>query len=113
MADNHGHGGHGAGHDEFMVDEEQPANGQLVIWGLVTALVFFGAGGVLTSIFYKYSDHVIEEKVLSRTAPEVAALRAEEDAKLHCSAPADKSKPGATCTPIEDAMKKVVEEAKK
>ena len=120
MADNHehaspGHGDHGDehghGHD-FMVEEEQPPNGSLFVWGLVVAIVFFGSAALMTSLFYRTTEEVIYDKVLSVGSPELVALRKEEAQKLGTYGWVDKGKQ-IVHMPIEQGMKKVVEDAQK
>ena len=98
-------------HHPFDVDEDQPDNRSLAVYGVVIALVFFGCGIVLTSLFYRAADAMVTSRSEDQSV-ELRALRAQEDARLSGYGWVDQAK-GEVRIPIDQAMKLLVEGGKK
>jgi hypothetical protein len=98
-------------HHPFDVDEDQPDNRSLAVYGVAIAFVFFGCGIALTSLFYRAADVVVQERSAGQSQ-ELRSLRSQEDERLSSYGWADKAK-GEVRIPIDQAMKLMVEGGKK
>lgn len=97
-------------HDSFFVDESQPKNRNLLVWGIVILIVFGLATWILTSIFYRTLDDMIHAKVLEPPSVELQTLRTQQREWLHSYGFVDKEKQ-IFHIPIEEAIKKEAMEA--
>ena len=105
QADNHGHG-------DVAVDEQQPPNFQLFVWGVVLSVVFFGTALLFNSVFIRYSEKLINERNLGVNEPELLNLRILEEKRLLSYGYMDQAK-GIVHIPVQEGMKKVIEENKR
>jgi hypothetical protein len=105
QADNHGHG-------DVAVDEQQPPNFQLFVWGVVLSVVFFGTALLFNSVFIRYSEKLIHERSLGGQDQELTGLRVLEEKRLSSVGYVDQAK-GTVHIPITEGMKKVIEENKR
>lgn len=114
MADQSNTQGHGDahGHGEVAVEESTLSNTGILTFCVLTALVFFGSALALPGLFYRYTDSVRREMTVAGPSPEMLKLRAEEDKRLGSYGFVDKEKQ-IVHIPVDVAMQKVVEEAKK
>jgi nucleoside phosphorylase len=112
MADQHDNHEHGAGHDEVAVEESSLSNGGILFFFGLTALVFFGSAAALGSAYYKITDYVLHEKNFGQTSADLTKQRQLEEERLTTYGYADKDKKFVRM-PIDVAMQKVVEDAKK
>ena len=100
------------GHGEVAVDEQQPPNFQLVVWGFVLCVVFFGTALLFNSVFIRYSEKLINERNLGMNDPELMNLRILEEKRLLSYGYIDQAK-GIVHIPVQEGMKKVIEENKR
>ncbi len=100
------------GHGEVAVEESTLSNTGILTFCVLTAIVFFGSAMALPGLFYRYTDRVRREMTVAGPSPELAKLRAQEDKRLGGYGFVDKEKQ-IVHIPIDVAMQKVVEEAKK
>lgn len=110
MADHSNTDGHG--HGEVAVEESTLSNTGILTFCVLTAVVFFGSAMALPGLFYRYTDGVRREMTVAGPSPELVKLRAEEEKRLSGYGFVDKEKQ-IVHIPIDVAMQKVVEEAKK
>lgn len=106
-----GHGD-GHGHGEVAVEESSLSNTGILSFCILTAVTFFGSAAALPGLFYRYTDSIRREMTVAGPSPELSKLRAEEDKRLSGYGFVDKDKQ-IVHIPIDVAMQKVVEEAKK
>jgi len=104
--ENHGHGG------DVRVEESSLSNPGILFFLGLTAAVFFSAAAGLGSGYYKLTDILLREKSLGVDSPELARQRSLEEERLTSYGYVDKDK-GIVRIPIDVAMQKVVEDAKK
>jgi hypothetical protein len=114
MADHSSSAGHGDahGHGEVAVEESSLSNTGILTFCVLTALTFFGSAAALPGLFYRYTDYVRREMTVAGAGPELAKLRAEEEKRLGSYGFVDKDKQ-IVHIPIDVAMQKVIEEAKR
>jgi len=114
MADQSNTQGHGDahGHGEVTVEESTLSNTGILTFCVLTALVFFGSALALPGLFYRYTDSMRREMTVAGPSPEMLKLRTEEDKRLGSYGFVDKEKQ-IVHIPVDVAMQKVVEEAKK
>ncbi len=117
--DNHGHDaehghGHGGGHDEVRVEESTLPNASILAFVGITVLVFFTSAFTLPTVFYRILDYMngTMNQESPGGSPELVALRAHEVEQLTTYGYVDKDKQ-IVHIPIDIAMQKVVEDAKK
>jgi len=103
---------HNSDHGDVAVDEQQPANLTLVFSGLVLCIVFFGTALLFNSVFIRYSEKLIHERSLGTQDAELNNLRVLEEKRLSNVGYLDKDK-GTVHIPIQEGMKRVVEENKR
>lgn len=109
MAD-HGHGeGH---HAAVMVEEEQPSNSNLVFWGIIIGIIFFGSAAACMSAFYPTVARYWSYRMEQEGPPRGQVLIGEQQKLLHGYGYVEKDKQ-LVRIPIDTAMQKVVEEAKR
>lgn len=97
-------------HEPFPVEEEQPDNSRLALYGVVIAVTFFTCGIVLTTIFHR-ANALMEVQRGSEPTEQMSTLRAKEKDRLTNYAWVEKDK--TVRIPIERAMQLVVEESQK
>jgi hypothetical protein len=102
---------HGHGHGDVAVEESGLPNLSILGFVVLTAVVFFGTAASLPSLFYRVLEHIRHGQV-SAKATELSELRTVETERLGTYGYVDKEK-GIVHIPIEVAMQKVVEDAKK
>lgn len=98
-------------HESFRVEEEQPDNRHLFVYGVVIAATFFICGIVLTSVFHRATAAMLVKRG-SQPGRELRELRADEAERLGGYAWVDKGK-GVVRIPVDRAMELLVEEAQK
>lgn len=98
-------------HHPFPVEEEQPHNSRLFLYGLAIVTTFFTCGIVLTTLFYRTND-LFQVQRGGRPPAELRTLRNAEDQALHAYGWVDQAK-GQVRIPIDRAMSLIVEEAQK
>ncbi len=98
-------------HEPFPVEQEQPDNGRLFVYGVCIALIFFGLGISITMVFFRANQHLIQERA-AQPGLDLQALRAQEETALTTYGWVDQAK-GQVRIPIERAMRLVVEEHQK
>ncbi len=101
-----------ASHHSFSVDESQPKNRNLLVWGMVILSIFGIAIFVLTNIFYQTLEQKVYTNVLAPTSEDLEKLRADQFKQLQTYGFIDKPKQ-IVHIPIEEAIKQEVEEAKR
>lgn len=108
----HGHhdDGHG-GHGDVAVEPSGLPNLSIAGFVGLTGLVFFVSAASLPSLFYRIVDHMRDEQQHGRTT-DLSTLRSHETKRLTTYGYVDKAK-GVVHIPIDVAMQKVVEDAKK
>lgn len=108
----HGHhdDGHG-GHGDVAVEPSGLPNLSIAGFIGLTGLVFFVSAASLPSLFYRIVDHMRGEQLHAQTT-DLKTLRAQEKTRLTTYGYIDKEK-GVVHIPIDVAMQKVVEDAKK
>lgn len=106
------HEGHGDSHGEVRVEESTLPNKSVFGFVAITALVFFGTAATLPTVFHRYIDQMRANPEDPVASQELVKLRAEETERLSTYGYIDKGKQ-IVHIPIEVAMQKVVEEAKK
>jgi hypothetical protein len=110
----HGHHEHGdghGGHGDVAVEESGLPNLSIAGFVGLTALVFFVSAASLPSLFYRVVDHMRGSQLHAK-GTDLATLRAHETQRLSTYGYTDKEK-GIVHIPIDVAMQKVVEDAKK
>ena len=105
----HGHG-HEGGHGEVAVEESGLPNLSIAGFVGLTALVFFTSAATLPSLFFRIVDHMKGEQTVKSS--DLATLRAYEIDRLSTYGYVDQGK-GVVHIPIDVAMQKVIEDAKK
>ena len=98
-------------HPSFLVDEQQPKNRTILIWGLIIGTTVAIILVILSTVFYRTTDQAIYEKQLSINDSELELLKNSQKKNLHSYGWIDKEKQ-IVHIPIEEAMKKVVEQEK-
>ena len=114
MADHSSNAGHGDahGHGDVAVEASTLSNTGILTFCVLTAAVFFGSAAALPGLFYRYTDSVRREMTVAGPSPELSRLRSEEDKRLGGYGFVDKEKQ-IVHIPIDVAMQKVIEEAKR
>lgn len=114
MADHSASAGHGDGHGhgEVAVEESTLSNTGILTFCILTAIVFFGSALALPGLFYRYTDSVRREQTNAGPSDEMAKLRSLESKRLTTYGFVDKEKQ-IVHIPVDIAMQKVIEEAKK
>jgi hypothetical protein len=107
--DNHQHTG---GHDEVQVEESSLSNSGILFFVALTAFVFFGAAAGLGSSYYRITDALMREKNYGVKPAELTKQREYEEERLTTYGYVDQAKQ-IVRMPIDIAMQKVVEDAKK
>ena len=103
----HDHGGHG----DVAVEESGLPNLSILGFVVLTAVVFFSTAASLPTLFFRIVDHMRGEHVSPKDGA-LPTLRAQETERLSTYGYVDQQK-GIVRIPIEVAMEKVVEDAKK
>lgn len=99
-------------HHSFEVEQEQPKNSRLLLYGVVVAIVFFGSAIVLTNLFYQTSEALVYRRVLSQPSPQLLELRQKEEQQLSSYGWVGKEKKEVHI-PIDRAMHLMGEESPK
>ncbi len=107
----HGHGA-GDGHGDVRVEESSLPNSGILGFVLLTGLVFFGAAIAIPPLFYRIIDHRSAEMQPPGGSLELVKLREMETERLTTYGYVDKDKQ-IVHIPIDVAMQKVVEDARK
>jgi hypothetical protein len=110
MSEQHHDDGHG-GHGDVAVEESGLPNLSIAGFVVLTAVVFFSSAATLPSLFHRIVEHMRGEQAAPKTT-ELSALRNLETQRLSTYGYIDQAK-GVVHIPIEVAMQKVVEDAKK
>jgi hypothetical protein len=105
--DDHDHEG---GHGDVAVEESGLPNLSIAGFVGLTALVFFTSAATLPSLFYRIVDRLKAEQTVQSS--ELGTLRAYEVERLSTYGYVDQAK-GIVHIPIDVAMQKVIEDAKK
>jgi hypothetical protein len=103
----HGHEGHG----DVAVEASGLPNLSIAGFVALTALVFFVSAASLPSLFYRIVDHMRGGQASAKVT-DLKTLRSHETQRLSTYGYVDKGK-GVVHIPIDVAMQKVVEDAKK
>lgn len=103
---------HNHGHGEVAVDRQQTPNFQLFIWGVVLSVLFFGTALLFNSVFIRYSEKLMLERGLGQADPEFVNQRITEEKRLLGYGYIDQAK-GIVHIPVQEGMKKVIEENKR
>lgn len=102
----------GHDHGEVAVDQEKPKNLQLVVWGIALSVLFFGTALLFNSLFVRYSDKLLAERGLGVDSPKLLEQRVLEEKRLSSYGYVDQAQ-GSVHIPIQEGMKKVIEENKR
>jgi hypothetical protein len=94
------------------VEESSLSNSGILLFVILTTVIFFGSAAALMSLFPRIKEQLVNEKNAASGPTESVTLRAQEDERLTTYGYVDKEK-GVVRIPIDVAMQKVVEEAKK
>ena len=82
------------------------------MWGVVLCVIFFGTALLFNSLFIRYSEKLINERNLGVNEPELLNLRILEEKRLLSYGYIDQAK-GIVHIPVQEGMKKVIEENKR
>jgi hypothetical protein len=102
----------GHDHGEVAVDQEKPKNLQLFVWGIALSVLFFGTALLFNSLFVRYSDKLLAERGLGVDSPKLLEQRVLEEKRLSSYGYVDQAQ-GSVHIPIQEGMKKVIEENKR
>lgn len=111
MSENQPHSDAHGGHGDVAVEETSLSNGGIMAMMTLTAVVFFGSAGVLFSVLNRMGSELMDQKA-SVDSQELKQIRAQEEERLTTYGYVDKEKQ-VVRIPIDVAMQKVVEDAKK
>lgn len=101
----------GHGHGDVAVEETSLSNGGIMAMMSLTAVIFFGSAAVLFSVLSHIGSDLMDQKA-SVDSVELKQIRAQEEERLTTYGFVDREKQ-VVRIPIDVAMQKVVEDAKK